>query len=136
MTTDKPTFPTNYTGMAEACSNHISAMKYIDMAEELIRREPNKLPSNNDLMMICRWQKSALQCEQSAIKAMGANRIEPTWSILHRSAATLALECSEYELARELVQAGLSGQTPPEIKKEMDDILYDVEGNLEESDEL
>lgn len=49
--------------------------------------------------------------------------VEPTRSILHRSAATLALECQEIREAEKLVAAGLAGDPPEEIAEELRDLL-------------
>lgn len=65
--------------------------------------------------------KSALDNELAAFKA--ARPVEPTRSVLLRSAATLALQCRETELAEKLAAQGLSGDAPPELAGELRDVL-------------
>ncbi|HEY3363918.1 MAG TPA: hypothetical protein VGK74_02545 [Symbiobacteriaceae bacterium] len=45
--------------------------------------------------------------------------LEPTRSVLLRSAASLALECGEAATARQLIERGLSGNPPMEIADEL-----------------
>ncbi|MCL4203791.1 MAG: hypothetical protein KJ000_14920 [Pirellulaceae bacterium] len=47
-------------------------------------------------------------------------------SVLHRSAASLALNCEEYRLAEKLLAVGLAGDPPPEIAEEMRDLLEQI----------
>lgn len=54
---------------------------------------------------------------------------EPTRSILLRSAATLALDCSEYRSAERLIAAALAGNPPGEIAEELRDLLEQVHFN-------
>ena len=65
--------------------------------------------------------KAALDNELAAFKA--ARPVEPTRSVLLRSAATLALQCRETELAEKLAAQGLSGDAPPELAGELRDVL-------------
>ena len=51
---------------------------------------------------------------------------EPTRSVLHRSAASLALECHEVREAERLIGRALSGSPPDEIAEELRDLLEDV----------
>ena len=48
---------------------------------------------------------------------------EPTRSVLHRSAATLALDCGEYREAERLVAAALAGTPPEPIANELREVL-------------
>ena len=48
------------------------------------------------------------------------------WSILHRSAATMALDCEDFRLAEKLACKALSGDAHPEIVEELRDILEQV----------
>ncbi len=52
--------------------------------------------------------------------------LEPTRSVLHRSAASLALECDESREAERLVGRALSGSPPDEIAEELRDLLEEV----------
>ena len=52
---------------------------------------------------------------------------EPTRSVLLRSAATLALDCEQYDEALRLAVLGLSGSPDEPIKQELRDVLKRVE---------
>lgn len=47
--------------------------------------------------------RKALDLELAAIDELEAEPLEPTFSILHRSAATLALDCNDTQLAERLI---------------------------------
>ncbi|MCR4316368.1 MAG: hypothetical protein NUW37_08475 [Planctomycetes bacterium] len=49
--------------------------------------------------------------------------VEPTRSVLYRSAATLAFECCNFSLSIRLASKGLAGNPPAEIRDELEDIL-------------
>jgi hypothetical protein len=48
---------------------------------------------------------------------------EPTRSVLHRSAASLAIKCGEYEEAERLIATALNGKPPDDIAAELRDLL-------------
>jgi hypothetical protein len=52
--------------------------------------------------------------------------LEPTRSVLHRSAASLALECGEHREAEKLIGRALAGNPPEEIAEELRDLLEQV----------
>lgn len=52
--------------------------------------------------------------------------IEPSRSVLHRSAATLAWRCEKYFKAKKLIYRALAGNPPPEIEWELNDLLGNV----------
>lgn len=52
--------------------------------------------------------------------------IEPTRSVLHRSAATLAWRCEMYDEAEKLIYRALAGNPPAEIEYELNDLLDKV----------
>lgn len=54
---------------------------------------------------------------------------EPTRSILHRSAASLAIECGEFRAAERLITTALSGNPPPEIAEELKDLFIQINLN-------
>jgi hypothetical protein len=68
--------------------------------------------------------RSALTLESEAA-ARVASRIEfePTRSVLHRSAAAIALRCQEFRKAERLIAAALSGNPPDEIADELRELL-------------
>jgi hypothetical protein len=51
---------------------------------------------------------------------------EPTRSVLHRSAASLAVDCGEFREAERLVAIALAGNPPDEIANELRDLLEQI----------
>jgi hypothetical protein len=69
----------------------------------------------------------ALKLETEAAKTFAAeSNLEPTRSVLFRSAATLAVECQELRIAEQLISTALAGNPPSEIADELRDLLEDV----------
>ena len=66
--------------------------------------------------------KKALALERQAIAEM-TRPVEPTWSILHRSAGWLALDCNQPHQAERLACTALAGAPPSEIAEELRDLL-------------
>lgn len=60
----------------------------------------------------------SLEAEAADCIAIGTEN-EPTRSILYRSAASLALQAKEFDLAQRLIARGLSGYAPVEIESEL-----------------
>lgn len=52
--------------------------------------------------------------------------IQPTHSVLHRSAATLALDCGNTTLAHQLATKALSQNPPTEIAQELQELLTQI----------
>lgn len=62
----------------------------------------------------------ALRYEKLAIAELKADPVQPSYSVLHRSAATLALRCGRFAEADELCREGASAEgCPPEIRDEI-----------------
>ncbi len=72
------------------------------------------------------YTRLALEKEAAAADLMVVKNIEPTRSVLHRSAATLAWRCEEYDMAKRLIYRALAGDPPPEIEFELNDLLGSV----------
>ena len=51
---------------------------------------------------------------------------QPTHSVLHRSAATLALDCGDIDLAEQLANKGLTQNPPTEITQELHELLNQI----------
>jgi predicted 3-demethylubiquinone-9 3-methyltransferase (glyoxalase superfamily) len=51
---------------------------------------------------------------------------EPTRSVLHRSAASLAIECGDFKEADRLIFSALSGNPPLEIAEELKDLFIQI----------
>ena len=97
-------------------SKHIQAMECVDRAHEAKRR--------GDISAVTQNFADAFLLEKQATEAMIPYLdVEPTRSILLRSAASLALECSHDEEAERLACLGLSGKPPIEIRAELRDVL-------------
>jgi hypothetical protein len=63
---------------------------------------------------------------QAANLLAGVLDAEPTRSVLHRSAASLAIECGEIRTAERLIATALSGNPPPEIAGELKDLFIQI----------
>ena len=71
--------------------------------------------------------RQAFEKEKQAANAVADNDdLEPTRSILHRSAASLALICNEIREAERLIAHALSAEPPEEIADELRDLLEEV----------
>ena len=69
--------------------------------------------------------RGALEFELSAIQELN-EPLEPTFSVLHRSAGTLALRCHDYRLAEQLAAKALAQEPPHEIAEELRDLVEQV----------
>jgi hypothetical protein len=82
---------------------------------------------SGDNAAFLRYTREALQKESEAASLVSARLdLEPTRSVLHRSAASLALECGEIRRAEQLISSALSGNPPEEVAEELRDLLEDV----------
>jgi hypothetical protein len=98
---------------------HREAMRLVDEAESA-RRSGNLQDARQHL-------RQALDRERQAADLVAADfSQEPTRSVLHRSAASLALECGALREAERLIAAALSGDPPDEIAEELRDLLEQV----------
>ena len=77
------------------------------------------------------FTRLALEKEAAAADLMVDEDVEPTRSVLHRSAATLAWRCQEYDRAKRLAYRALAGNPPSDIEWELNDLLGTVK--LEEA---
>jgi hypothetical protein len=96
--------------------------KAMNLAEEAFIAQ-----RNGDDMKANELFSKSLSLEQTAAEQLPLNiDSEPTRSILYRSAASLAYNCKEYELADRLIAIGLSGYPPTDIKEELKNLYEDV----------
>jgi hypothetical protein len=102
---------------------HREAMDLVELAQ--VAKLRGEVDRSNDLL------RQAFTQESSAA-ALIANHweTEPTRSVLHRSAASLAIECGEFEMANRLIVTALSGNPPAEIAEELQDLFIQI--NLRE----
>jgi hypothetical protein len=95
---------------------HHEAMRLVDEAE-LARRNGNAQVARERL-------REAFDHERQAADLVAGDLFqEPTRSVLHRSAASLALECGELREAERLIAEALSGNPPDEIADELRGLL-------------
>jgi hypothetical protein len=98
---------------------HHNAMRLVDEADRL-RRAGNPQAAREHL-------RQAFEQERQAATASAADvNLEPTRSVLHRSAASLALECGALREAERLIAVALAGNPPEEIAEELRDLLEQV----------
>jgi len=105
---------------------HRKAMEYADEADILWMER--------DRDQFLRFTRLAYEKEVAAADLMEDEKdIEPTRSVLYRSAATLAHRCEMYDEAKQLIYRALSGNPPPDIECELNDLLGDVERAMQSS---
>jgi tetratricopeptide (TPR) repeat protein len=98
---------------------HRRAMDLADQALATRRR--------GDLSGAVALFRQALEHEREAAELVAADgAVEPTRSVLFRSAATLALDCGEIREAERLIAMALAGNPPHEIAEELRDLLEDI----------
>jgi len=84
--------------------------------------------SKNDLDTFLDLSKKAFELEKKAALTVSQNfALEPTRSILCRSAASLAMDCAEYREAEKLISLALWGNPPDSIAEELRDLLETVQ---------
>ena len=105
--------------MIDITELHRKAMEFADQAAAERRRGSH----DRALALTCQ----AFELERDAAREIENQlEFEPTRSVLHRSAASLALECHEVREAERLIGRALSGNPPDEIAEELRDLLEDV----------
>jgi hypothetical protein len=105
--------------MSQIQELHQQAMDLAEMAQVA------KLRNNLDLAS--QLSRQAFKKERLAAELITNDfAAEPTRSILHRSAATLAIDCGEIHSAEHLIATALSGNPPPEIAEELKDLFVQI----------
>lgn len=98
---------------------HHEAMRLVDQANH--SRREGKLQASQERL------RQAFDCERQAAQLSADDlSFEPTRSVLHRSAATLALQCGNYREAERLIAVALAGTPPDDIAEELRDLLEQV----------
>ncbi len=69
--------------------------------------------------------EQALELELKALDEI-TEPVEPTYSIMHRSAGWLALDCNKPRLAEQLAYKALTGDPHPKIAQELRDLLAEI----------
>ena len=105
--------------MSEIQAKHAAAM---DLAEAAFVAK-----LRGDLEQASKLTRQAFENERTAAELI-ANQLdaEPTRSVLHRSAATLAVNCGELQAAERLIATALSGNPPTEIAEELKDLFIQI----------
>jgi hypothetical protein len=81
-----------------------------------------------DIDTFLELSKKAFELEKQAALAISQDfTLEPTRSILCRSAATLAMDCGEFREAEKLVSLAMWGNPPDDIAEELRDLLETVQ---------
>ena len=71
--------------------------------------------------------RRALELEtEAALMVAGDLMAEPTRSVLHRSAAIIAIECGELQRAERLIARALAGEPPLDIAEELKDLFMQI----------
>jgi hypothetical protein len=95
---------------------HQEAMALVDQAV-LARLQGNHIQATE-------FTRAAFERERTAAERVASQLdLEPTRSVLHRSAAVLALECAELREAERLIGRALAGNPPRDIADELRDLL-------------
>ena len=98
---------------------HHQAMECYDKAMHAKRQEDQ----SRDL----EWLRQAYMLEKEAAQLIaGEFDLEPSRSVLYRSAASLAIQCGETREAERLLAAGLAGFPQEEIADELRDLLEQI----------
>ena len=92
---------------------HNRAMGLVDQA--VLEKAHGREESSRELF------QQALTSELAAIAKLPENS-GLGWSILHRSAATMALDCDDFRMAEKLVSTALAGDPHPEVESELRDV--------------
>ena len=96
--------------------------KAMDLAEQA---DLAKLRGSTD--QVQGFLRQALYLETEAAQmVMDDLTAKPTRSVLHRSAASLAMECGELQAAEKLIARALSGAPPLDIEEELKDLFMQI----------
>lgn len=98
---------------------HEKAMSLYE-ASLLARRSGNEAHVTDLLTQAFRMESAAADSVAQDLS------IEPTRSVLHRSAASLALQLGDFHTATKYVEDGLRGNVPDEIKEELATLLDQI----------
>lgn len=80
-----------------------------------------------DLEQMSILSRQAFEKEAQAAKLIATDlNAEPTRSVLHRSAASLAIDCGELQAAEKLSATALTGNPPQELAEELKDLFIQI----------
>jgi hypothetical protein len=102
--------------MNDITALHREAVELADQADDARRR--------GDLDRSASLLRSAFEKERdAAVRLVDELDLEPSRSVLYRSAASLALECGLWRDAERLIATALAGEPPTEIAEELRELL-------------
>ena len=105
--------------MSKVQDLHQQAMDLAEQAD--LKKLSGDVTQANEIL------KQALALETEAAQLMAEDMTaEPTRSVLHRSAATLAIECGELQMAEKLIAVAISGTPPLDIAEELKDLFIQI----------
>ncbi|MBW4488576.1 MAG: pentapeptide repeat-containing protein [Trichocoleus desertorum ATA4-8-CV12] len=105
--------------MSQIQALHQEAM---DLAESaLTAKLRGDLAQSNQLLR----QAFEKEAQAAALIANDLNA-EPTRSVLHRSAAALAIDCGEFQVAERLIMTALTGEPPQAIAEELKNLFFQI----------
>ena len=96
--------------------------KIHDEAMELLDQAHIALLNKNHTLAL-QMKQQAFEKEREASNRLSNEDIEPSRSILYRSAASIALDLGFYKEAEKLACAGLMGNPPEWVENELRDIF-------------
>ena len=103
--------------MSSVREHHNLAMEFADLG---IR---NRVRGNAERALA--YFKQALDFELAAIAELDQSE-GLAWSVLHRSAGTLALDCRDFRRAEQITTRALAGEPDPGIAEELRDLLEQI----------
>lgn len=98
---------------------HNQAMEHTDLAL-LAQRRGDEDEALSQFQMAAAYESRAAN--------LAPVTVQPTHSVLHRSAATLALDCGDIPEAERLIRAAFDGNPPSEIASELHDLKEIIDG--------
>lgn len=112
--------PADHDAVQVAESAHRRAMEFVDAA--LLARRSGDIQKERE------YNLRALDEERQAADAIAERYdLEPSRSMLYRSAATLAYRCNKFREAERLAECALSSEhTPSKIVQEVRDLIEDI----------
>ena len=103
--------------MSKVQELHQQAMDLVEQAE--LRKLSGDTNQAREIL------QQALKLEVEAAQMTADNvAAEPTRSVLHRSAASLAVECGELQTAEKLIAVALGSTPPVDVANELKDLYH------------
>lgn len=105
--------------MSKVQELHQQAMDLVEQAE--LRKLSGDTNQAREIL------QQALKLEVEAAQMTADNvAAEPTRSVLHRSAASLAVECGELQTAEKLIAVALASTPPVDVANELKDLFIQI----------